>query len=262
MPSEDSNLLAVERQRMIVDILRREGAVRNAELKELLGVSLVTIRSDLRELERQGECEIIWGGAVSKTPPTEYEVLLSERSQLHPEVKRRIGAKAATLVTAGQTVIIDAGSTAVEVVNNLSHELDYLRIVTPALNVATATAHFPNVELLMTGGILRHLTRSLVGPQVIRSLDRINADWTFLASGGFSIETGVTTSNMLEVEVKRTMVKQAKNVVLVADSSKYGHIRSLHVADLNELSHIITDNGLSDADVDDIQALGVEVLRV
>lgn len=262
MPSEDSNLLAVERQRIILDILKREGAVRNAELKELLNVSLVTIRSDLRELERQGECEIIWGGAVSSTPPTEFETLLSERTKLNPEVKQKIGARAAALIEVGQTVIIDAGSTAVEVVNHLPHDLDYLRVVTPALNVATATAHFPNVELVMTGGILRHLTRSLVGPQVIRSLDLINADWVFLASGGFDIDHGVTTSNILEVEVKRTMVRRAKQVALVADSSKFGHVRSLNVATLHDLTHIITDTGLSDADTDAIRAFNVEVIRV
>ena len=94
MPSDDNAPLAVERQRIILSLLNREGVVRNAELKELLSVSLVTIRSDLRELEAAGECEIIWGGAVSKRPSPDREELLDQRSQLNPAQKKRIGQRA------------------------------------------------------------------------------------------------------------------------------------------------------------------------
>lgn len=262
MATDDLTPLAVERQRTIASILRREGVVRNAELKELLNVSLVTIRSDLRELERIGECEVIWGGAVSVNPPSEAESLLSERSKLNVEEKQRIGAKAAELIELGQTIFLDAGSTTVEVVRHLSHHMEYLRIVTPALNVAAATTHYPDVELVMTGGILRNLTRSLVGPQALRSLELFNADWAFLASGGFSLEAGVTTSNLLEVDVKKTMAERSARVALLVDSSKFGRVLSLTVLPLERLDLIITDTGLSETDAQTIAALGVEVLRV
>ncbi len=262
MPSEDSTLLAIERQRLILSILEREGVVRNAELKELLGVSIVTIRSDLRELESAGECEIIWGGAISKKPSYDRELLLDQRSELNPHIKKRIGERAARLVEVGQTIIVDAGTTTVELIHHLSHEFEYLRVVTPALNVAWATAYFPNIELVMTGGVLRNLTRSLIGPQAMRTLEIVNADWAFLATGGFSIKHGVTTGNIMEVEVKRTMVMQADKVVLLADSSKFDKKLSLTVAQLSELDILVTDVGLSDADAEAIAALGVQVLRV
>lgn len=262
MPSEETSLLAVERQRIILSILEREGVVRNAELRELLNVSMVTIRSDLRELESAGECEIIWGGAISKKPSVDREILLDQRSELNPDHKKRIGQRAAQIVEVGQTIIVDAGTTTVELVHHLSHDLEYLRIVTPALNVAWAASYFPNVELVMTGGILRNLTRSLVGPQAMRSLETINADWVFLATGGFSLQHGVTTGNILEVEVKRTMTRQANRVALLADSSKYGKILSLNVLPLQELDLLITDVGLTDEDAAQIAALGTEVLRV
>src|SRR5215470_12925223 len=182
MPAYKGTLLAVERQRIILETLDREGAVRNAELKELLNVSMATIRSDLRELETAGVCEVIWGGAVSKRRlASDSESFLAERSKLHPDAKRRIGARAAQLVEVGQTLIIDAGSTTVELVHHLPRDWDYLRIVTYALNVATIAAQFPYIELVMTGGILRHLTRSLIGPQVLRAIENVNADWVFLA---------------------------------------------------------------------------------
>jgi len=167
---EESNRLAVERQRRLLAILEREGVVRNTELAQLFGVSTVTIRSDLRELAAQGECKITWGGAVFSKPAREAEFQLDRRSRLYPEIKQRIGERAARLVEDGQTIIVDAGTTTLEVVRALPHHFEYLRIVTPALNVAAAAAYFPNYELVMTGGILRNMTWSLIGPQALRSL--------------------------------------------------------------------------------------------
>ncbi len=261
-PQEESNRLAIERQRFILSILEREGVVRNTELAEMLGVSAVTIRSDLRELAAQGECEIIWGGAVSRKPTRETEFHLDKRSQLNPEAKQRIGERAAKFVEDGQTIIVDAGTTTVEVVRALPHDFDYLRIVTPALNVASAAAYFPNYEVVMTGGVLRSLTWGLIGTQALRSLEMFNAHWTFLASGGFDIEHGVTTSHIMEVEVKRTMVARGRRVALVADSSKFGKALSLTVAPLSAIHVIVTDTGLSDEHTRAIEAIGVEVVRV
>src|SRR5215470_12850690 len=128
MPSNEGTLLAVERQRIIQDILDREGTVRTAELKEILNVSVATIRSDLRELESTGACEVIWGGAVSKRrPASDSEAFLLERSKLNAEAKRAIGARAAQLVEVGQTILVDAGSTTVELVQNLPRDWEYLR---------------------------------------------------------------------------------------------------------------------------------------
>jgi DeoR family fructose operon transcriptional repressor len=261
MANQENTLLGVERQRIILDILKREGVVRTAELCEMLNVSAVTIRSDLRDLEKAGECEIIWGGAVSKSPASDAETRLEQRSQFHHTSKKLIGAKAAELIKEGQTIILDAGTTTVEIVNHLPRDFEYLRVVTPALNVAVATTHYPYIELVMPGGVLRNLTRSLVGPQTIRSLEMFNADWFFLASGGFDIEHGVTTGNIMEVEVKRTMLKQAAKVVLVADGSKFGRNLSLNVSPLSGIDVLITDDQMRDEDVQAVEELGVTVIR-
>ncbi len=262
MSSNETTHLAVERQRIILEILRREGVVRNAELKELLNVSVVTIRSDLRELERLGECEIIWGGAVSTKPASEGESLLTERGHIRAEEKRRIGARATEFIQTGHSIFVDAGSTTVELIRNLPHKLEYLRVITPALNVAVAASHYPDVELVMPGGVLRNLTRALVGPHASQGLELFNADWVFLATGGFSIEGGITTSNILEVEVKKVMVRRASQVCVLADSSKFGRVLSLNVVALTEVDALITDTGLSDEYASAIGALGVEVIRV
>lgn len=262
MVANETNHLAVERQRIILDILDREGVVRNNELKELLNVSIVTIRADLKELEKFGDCEIIWGGAVSTKPSTERESLLAERSKLHTDEKRRIGARAVDFIETGQTIFVDAGSTTVELVRQLPKNLEYLRVITPALNVAVAATHYPDIELVIPGGVLRNLTRSLVGPQTVRAMEMFNADWFFLATGGYSVAAGVTTSNILEVEVKRTMARRSERCCVVADSSKFGRVMSLVVLPIEEVDVLITDEGLSDENANAIAAHGVEVIRV
>ena len=166
------------------------------------------------------------------------------------------------LLEVGQTVFIDAGTTTVEIVNHLPARLEYLRIVTPSLDVAIAATYYPYVELVMPGGVLRNLTRALIGAQTIRSFEMFNADILFLASSGFNIESGVTTGNILEVEVKRTMVKQAKKVVLTADGSKYGHILSMNVAPMTAVDVLISDHQLNDSATRELRAKGLDVIRV
>jgi len=262
MSGGDATPLAAERKRIIREILGREGVVRSAELKELLHASIVTIRSDLQELERAGVCELVWGGAVSKRPSPEREAFLTERSKIHADIKQRIGKRAAQLVRSGQTIVIDAGSTTIELVDHLPRNLEYLQVVTPALNVAAAAAQFPNVELIMPGGVLRNLTLSLVGPSVIRALEMVNADIAFLASGGFSIEYGVTTSNLLDVEVKRAIAHCGAKIVLMADSTKFGVVRSLTVVPMNAVDILITDDRLDAQDAQALEKLNIEVQRV
>ncbi|MEO8396636.1 MAG: DeoR/GlpR family DNA-binding transcription regulator, partial [Chloroflexota bacterium] len=157
---------------------------------------------------------------------------------------------------------VDAGSTTVELVRHLPHDIEYLRIVTQALNIAAAAVQFPQVELVMTGGVLRNLTFSLIGPQVIRSLEMFNADWVFLASGGFTMARGVTTSNILEAELKKTMIERAQRVALIADHTKFGNALSLTVTPMTGINVLITDTGLSDEDARQIEDTGVEVIRV
>ena len=256
---DESNYLAVERQKAIIEILKQDGIVRTSTLRELFSVSAVTVRSDLRELEQSGYCEVIWGGAVFKQMPDERPLY---RAQSHLEEKERIGARTAQMIEEGQTVIVDAGTTMVQLIKHLSRDLGCLRIVTPSLDVAAAASHFPNVELIVTGGILRHLTGFLVGNQTAQFLETIYADTIFLSAGAFSAEHGITGSNTLEVEAKRVMLARSDRAVLLADSSKFNKRLALTVAALHQINTLVTDTGLSETDTHTIKALGVDVLRV
>lgn len=254
--------LPSERQKLILEILEREGIVRNAELRELLKVSPGTIRADLRELETQGVLEIVHGGAVARRSASDRKLLIDERMTQNADIKKRIGGRAAQFVESGQTVIVDSGTTTLEFVNQLSLDLDYLQIVTHGLYIAVAAARHANVELLMPGGVVRNSTLTLVGPQVLHFFEVINAHYTFLATTGFSLESGITAANLLEAEVKRKIIQRAKKVVLLADSSKYGKHQALTVVPMDSIDILITDKNFDDAAVDSLQSLGIEVLRV
>lgn len=255
-------LLAAQRQNLILEILDREGAVRTSELRELLKTSLVTVRADLRELEEQGMLEITRGGAISIRPAREGELVVTERSQLHIDNKSRIGRYAAELVKDGQTIVIDAGTTTIEIINHLSRTLEYVKIVTPALNIATAASQLANVEVVVLGGIVRPLTQSMIGSPPLQALSFINADITFIASGGVTCERGVTTSNLMEAEIKRAMTQCAAKVVLVADSSKFGTRLSFTVAPIVDVNMIVTDDGLTDEIMREFESAGPQVIRV
>ena len=263
MSIDEGTLLAIERQHFILNLLHRDGVVRNNSLKEMLGVSHATIRADLRELESDGACEIVWGGAVAKKRlyPT-HNVPVAHQVENSQDAKRRIGKRAAQLLEAGQTVLIDAGSTTIEVVHHIPEDIQDLRLVTPGLNIAVAAAQCPHVEVMLTGGLLRHLTRTLIGSQVQAMLNWVNADWAFIATGGFSVEQGITTSNVLEADVKRLLDARASKTVVLADSSKYRKVLSICVAVWNNIDILISDTGLDDEAVDAISAYGVEVIRV
>ncbi|MFN8371258.1 MAG: DeoR/GlpR family DNA-binding transcription regulator [Anaerolineae bacterium] len=257
-----SPLFSSERQKRILEILEREGVVRNVELRELLKVSAGTIRADLRELENQGVLEIVHGGAVAKRSIEDRKLLIDERMVQNADAKKRIGARAAQFAESGQTLIVDSGTTTLEFINQLSLELDYLQIVTHGLYIAVAAARHTNVELLMPGGVVRNSTLTLVGPQVLHFFDVINAQYTFLATTGFSIESGITAANLLEAEVKRKIVQRGRKVVLLADSSKHGKHQALTVVPMKEIDVLITDKQFDDSAVKQFTAIGIEVIRV
>ncbi len=259
--TDNSNLLAVERQRIIRELLQREGAVRSVQLQELLNVSLMTVRADLRELEKAGECKLVWGGAVSVTPLAETRANLEYRSRFNSEAKARIGAQAAEFIEPGQTIIVDAGSTTLELINHIPPTLDSLRIITPSLNIAIATTRCPQFEVIVPGGTIRSLTLSLVGPQTIDGLELVNADLTFLSASAFSLEHGITTSDAQEVYVKQAMIRQGQRVILLADSTKFGRVNPMNIGALDAIDLLITDDALADDAAKAITARGVEVIR-
>lgn len=229
-----------------------------SELSKLLGVSEVTIRSDLNDLEREGHLRRTRGGAA-KPLSDRQEQPLEQTRKLHASAKRRIGQAAAALVEAGDTVFLDVGSTTTEIARHLPATLQGVTIVTNGLNIALELERLPNLNIVVSGGTLRRLQHSLVSPYGLDLISRFRPDKLFLGCNGVHAVSGVTNANHAEAEIKSRMVRYARQTIVVADHSKLGQISTVAIADLADVSLLITDSG---AKPDDLAALGAGGLSI
>jgi DeoR family fructose operon transcriptional repressor len=238
-----TRVLAVERRHRILTSLERSPAITTDEFAAELGVSPETVRRDLIELERRGMLRRVHGGAASLTRFAPEEPAYSERVLEQSEAKRAIGAAAATLVTPGQTVVIDVGTTSLEVARALPHDLR-ATIATPSLLVAAELATRPNVEVLVAGGRVRPGDLACSGAETIGFFRDLHAEMAFLGSGAISPAVGLTDYNRDEVPTKRVITANAEQVFVLADSSKFDRAAPYRVCDLADLDGIVTDTPL------------------
>jgi DeoR/GlpR family transcriptional regulator of sugar metabolism len=199
-----------------------------------------SIRRDLMELERKGVLRRVHGGAISLQ--TRDEVMdFSHLSGSSHDEKMRIGARTASLVEDGQTVILGGGSTVAEVAKSLSGKS--VQIVTNSIPVAQIFWDSKQVEVTLTGGYLYPRLGVQLGPICEKMLNSVSADILIMGIRGITA-AGISDSNSLIVESIRAMIKSSRKVVIVADHSKFGHDAMIHVANLNDIDQIVTDKEL------------------
>ncbi len=257
---QNLNMLNEERRRNILHIVSREGRVLVKDLSHQFKTSNVTIRKDLEILHKQGLIHRTHGGALTPQSGGLIDVSLQEKEKLHRKEKERIGQAAAALVGEGESVVLDSGTTTTAVARALRHRKQ-LTIITNAVNIAaelTGTA----IEIILTGGILREKSFSLVGPLAEETLRSLSADILFLAVDGIDVHFGLTTPNLLEARVNRVMMEIARRTVLVCDSSKFGRRSLSLISPLSRIHQIVTDNRIPKADMKALGESGIEVTVV
>jgi DeoR/GlpR family transcriptional regulator of sugar metabolism len=185
----------------------------------------------------------------------------NQRAELNREVKQRIGEAAASLVQPGETIMLDAGSTLLEMAKRIPHVFP-LTIITSALNIALQVGAIPNVHVMLAGGSLSPQTISTVGPVTERDLGELLVDRLFLGTHGFELDTGLSDVSIEVARVKRTMISTAKTVILLADSSKYEKRGLARVAPLSSIDCLITDTGFPEDVARRLAAQDIEVRRV
>ncbi len=257
---QGNNLLNEERRRAILDVLRRDGRVLVADLARHFHTSQVTIRKDLESLHLHGLVHRTHGGALPAREKGLEDPTLLEKEKLQRKEKLRIAAAAARLVSEGQVVILDSGTTTTAIARALQH-LKHLTIITNAVNIAAELAG-SSVEVILVGGTVRKNSFSLVGPIAEETLRRLNADLLFLGVDGFDVNYGLSTPNLLEAKVNRVMLEIARRTVVTCDSSKFGRRSLSLIAPTSALHHVITDHGIPKSDYRALKKAGVEVTVV
>ena len=246
------------RKQEIMRILQRQETVQVVELARLLDVSKVTVRNDWDELENKGLLMRTYGGAVLPEKRG-TERFISNTMKEFFEQKEQIARLACTLVSSGQNIIIDNGSTTI-------HVAKYIRdmavtVTTSSLLVIEELMHAEKVDLIVSGGVLRRQSMGLMGNLSKDVYRQVHADWLFLGASGYSASQGVFCTNLIEAETKQAMIQGATNVCLLVDSSKMEHLSLARVCDWNSIDYLITDTISAEVEQNLTEA-GVKVLAV
>jgi DeoR family transcriptional regulator of aga operon len=254
------------RAEKIVKLLLRTGSASIEEILAHVGSSGPSIRRDLAKLENRGLIRRNHGGAELVEPllyePFRYDSSFLAREQRNATEKRRIGVAASELIQAGETVGLSAGTTTTHIGRSLRHR-DNIHVVTNAINIGMELCNLPGIRTFLTGGVIPWAwSFSLTGNAALNFLDDVYLDKVFLSVTGLSAESGATTLEMEEALVYRKMLKQAKQTILVADSSKLGKVSPALICRCGDFQTLITDIGASHEAVAPFERMGVEVIRV
>lgn len=244
-----------ERRSKLLELVRERGFAALPDLAELLTVSESTVRRDLEALEDSGHAKRTHGGVFY----TGASPKLPHFDQLQPanwDKKRAVARRAAELICDGDTVLLDGGTTTYEVARLLVGRP--LQIVTNSLPVANLFASNATTDLVLLGGYVYPRTGVSLGPYANEMLERLNVRRTVLSVAGIN-ERGFYNSNLLLVETERAMMKAGEEVIVVADSTKFGHQSLSHLAPLNEASQLVVDDGISDEWKRKVETAGVRL---
>lgn len=239
------SMLLEDRQRQILEALETKGSVVMSDLVARFVVSEMTIRRDLDTLESKGLLKRVRGGAVSSRGRS-YEPPFLIRASKNQAEKQRIAHAAAEMIHDGDSVALDVGTTTLEITKHLAEKRN-LTIVTASLHIANVLARHPDIRVILTGGILRPVELSLIGHVAEQTFSEFYVDKLFLGVGGIDFQAGLTEFSLEDALVKRMAIRNAKEIIAVADSSKFGQVALAEIAPLNVLSCLVSDNGLDPA---------------
>lgn len=242
---------------MVVEELAKRERVEVATLARQFDVSEMTVRRDLEELERQDLCRRVHGGAVPGTSRS-YEPPFSVRQQREAEAKAAIAKGVVDLLGTGETVLLDVGTTTLEVARSLRGS-NNLTVLTPSLPIASLLADETGLRVICLGGVARPGERSLVGALTIEAIRQFHVDVLVLGVGGLDVRAGLTEFNLEDAAVKRAALDRSRRLIVAADETKLGSVAFAVVTDASRIDTLVT-NAPSDHDqVRRLRDVGVDV---
>ncbi|SHE58752.1 DeoR/GlpR family DNA-binding transcription regulator [Desulforamulus putei] len=251
-------MLSIDRQTKIIQLLKQNSSVKVSELKEMFGVSEMTIRRDLERLEKHGVLIRSHGGATLN-PKNNVDITFQKRNKRFVLEKEAIAKAAAALVNDGESIVLDAGTTTTAMTKYLREKKD-LVVLTNSLTVVNELTHVQGITLILTGGNVRDVTLSLVGSLAKENLLRFNVDKAFIGTSGLCPVQGLTNQNMYESEVKKAMIDIAREAIVMADHSKFHRVSFSCFSPITAVHKIITDDKAPLDTVKKLREMGIEVI--
>lgn len=250
-------MFAEERQEKIAELLKLKSSIKVNELAGIFNVSESTIRRDLQDMEERGLLMRTHGGAV-EVKKTNFEPTFKEKEDRKHDEKSTVGKVAALIIEDGDTIILDSGTTTLEIARCI--EAKNITVITNSIDIASVLSNREDIELIVTGGILRRITRAMVGHMTEAALRNFRVDKAFIGANGISLEEGITTPNFTEAQTKKAMMNVANKVFIVADSSKFNQVSFSVISPIRAVTAIITSSDLDEAIIKDFQDAGVEII--
>src|SRR3954470_18101632 len=262
MSTGRASLLPDERRRLIASRLRQHGSVSVSGLEAEFGISPMTARRDLDELERRGVARRTHGGAVLPGLSSHEDSFL-QRLEVEVEAKERIAEAVLELLEPGEAIFVDSSTTAYFAARRIVRENLQCTLLTNAVAIMDLLAEVdaPQVELIGAGGTLRKLTRSFVGPQAVRAIEAHFADHVIFSVRGLTPDGYLTDPDPLEAEVKRAMIKRARQAVLLVDSTKFDRPALTQIAEAGDVGLILAAD-VPDAALRPLARAGIDIRRV
>lgn len=264
LPNRRKPLYAEERQNAIADLVNRDRRLSVSEAAQAFGVTTETVRRDLAVLERQGLIHRVHGGAVPPDALTILEPAVSERDVTAADEKDRIARTAFDLLPGpGGSIILDGGTTTGRLARLLPTDRRLTVVTNAAPIAAIITAHNTErseLELHILGGRVRPESQVSVGAAALSALDDLRVDVSYIGVNGFSIPHGLLTPNHDEAAVKSAMIAAARRVIVLTDSRKFGVQSLVRFGRLEQIDAVVTDDGISDADANALEALDIDVV--
>jgi DeoR family transcriptional regulator, aga operon transcriptional repressor len=262
----EKNLLKEERRNRILSMLKEQGILKSTELSDLFNVTPETIRKDLEYLDEQGFLKRTFGGAIissgsdNAVPNEIFDPSVDLRNISHESEKKEIGKFAASLVSYGDTIVLDSSTTTLQLAKFLPEDYEIV-VITNALVTLNELSRKKGITVISVGGYYRQKSTSFLGSMSLKNLESFNINKAFMSGNAFSIEKGLMDPNEQEAEFKAKMAEVAQESLLLIDSSKFGRMAPITTCPARVFSTIVSDRNLPDSEVDRLKNLRFKVYR-
>ena len=252
--------ITLDRRASILENLGKNGIVQVNILSKSYKVSEVTIRNDLIHLEKKGLLIRTRGGAI-KQQSVSHDFPLNEKAIYNLNEKQRIAKKAVEFINEGDTIILDSGTTTLEIAKNLA-SFNNLTVITNAINIAGQLAQYKNLRVIMVGGTLRSKSLSLVGTTAEDSLKNFYCDKVFMGVDGIDTAYGISTPNIEEAHLNRVMINVSRELIVVTDYSKFLKRSLALICPISKINKIITDKKIPKEELYKLNNSNIETIIV